>query len=527
MTMLDLVLAGGRVVDGSGAPAFDADVGLAGDRIAAIGAGLVGRERLDCTSYTITPGFIDTHGHSEIKLLADPTLPMKIRQGVTLEVLGQDGISVAPVKHDDRDAWRRTLVGLLGDFGVAWDWSTTAEYLARVATARPAVDVAYLAPHGALRRIVMGADDRRATSAELAAMQSLLETALAEGACGLSTGLIYAPCSYAGTDELIALGRVIAKAGRPLAVHMRSESDRLLEAVDEMVRVAAESGCAVHISHLKIAGRQNFDRVDALVARLEAARARGLRVTADQYPYVAGSTLLGAILPPWAHAGGVDAAVGRLRDAPARARLRRELLDPAPVDWDNVWKWGGPEAIVISDVPSGRRATWLGRTLADVAAEERRDALELAFDLLVDERLAVAMVCFSQSEDVVERLLALPFASVCTDGLLGGRPHPRAYGTYPRILGRYVRERGVLSFEEAVRKMTSQAAAAFGFGDVGLVRAGLRANLVVLDPASVADRATFAEPAQFPVGIRDVLVGGAFVVRDGATTGARPGKVVQ
>jgi N-acyl-D-amino-acid deacylase len=524
--MFDLVLRGGRVVDGSGAPAIDADVGISGDRIAAVGPDLAGREQVSCAGLVITPGFIDTHSHSDLKLLAEPTLPMKLRQGITLEVLGQDGISIAPVKPEQRAAWKQKLSGLLGDFGVAWDWSSTADYLARLAAAQPAPDVAYLAPHGALRQVVIGGDDRKASADEIRALQTLLETSLAQGACGLSTGLVYAPCSYADTDELIALGRVLAKAGRPLVVHMRSESDRLLEATEEMIRVAAESGCAVHISHLKIAGRQNFDRVNALVACLESARGRGLRLTADQYPYIAGSTFLGAILPPWAQAGGAEATVERLRNPELRARLRRELDDPAPVDWDNVWKWGGPEAILITDIPSGRHAASLGKNVAQAAFEWGKDPLDAAFDLLADERMAVAMVCFSQSEDVVERLLALPFANVCTDGLLGGRPHPRAYGTYPRILGRYVRERRVLTLEEAVRKMTSQAAAAFGFSDVGTVRAGLRANLVVLDPATVADRATFAEPMQFPLGIRDVLVGGVFAVRDGEITGARHGKVV-
>jgi N-acyl-D-amino-acid deacylase len=308
---------------------------------------------------------------------------------------------------------------------------------------------------------------------------------------------------------------------------MRSESDRILEAVAEMIRVAEQSGCAVQISHLKVAGRRNWDRAGEVVALLDAARARGLRLTADQYPYVAGSTLLGAILPPWAHAGGGEATLGRLRDPAARARLRAELSDPAPCDWDNFWKWSGPEGIVIADIPSGRHAGWLGKTLAQVATETGRDPFEAGFDLLLEERMGVAMVSFSQDEAVVERFLKLGYACVCTDGLLGGRPHPRAYGTYPRILGRYVRERASLGLEEAVRKMTSQAADAFGFRDLGRVRQGLRANLVVFDPVTVADRASFEDPIQYPVGVRDVIVGGQSVVRDERVTGRRPGKIVE
>ena len=524
--MLDRVLKGGAVIDGSGRSAVQADVGIREGLIAAVEPGLSGREETDCAGHVVSPGFIDTHSHSDVKVLADPALPMKVRQGITLEVFGQDGISVAPVKEDERAAWKQKLAGLLGDFGVAWDWSSVGAYLRRVSWARPAPDVAYLAPHGAVRQCVIGGEDRRASAEQTAAMQALLRLALTEGACGMSTGLIYPPCCYADTAELVALGRVLAEARRPLVVHMRSESDRILDAVQEMVAVARESGCRVHISHLKLAGRANWGRVDELLAVVEGAQADGLHVTADQYPYAAGSTLLGAILPPWAHDGGTEATLARLGDDAARARMRQAMADPGPADWDNFWSWSGPEGIVVADIPSGRHPEWLGKSLADVARMREQDPFAAAFDLLVEERMGVAMISFSQDDSVVERIFRRPWVNACTDGLLGGRPHPRAYGTYPRILGRYVRERRLVSLEEAVRKLTSQAARAFGFEQCGLVRPGYRANLVVFDAATVADRATFEEPALFPAGIRDVMVGGEMVVRDGEMTRARPGKVV-
>jgi N-acyl-D-amino-acid deacylase len=387
--------------------------------------------------------------------------------------------------------------------------------------------MAYLAPHGALRQCAMGGANRRPNPEELARLLALLEVAIAEGACGMSTGLIYPPCCYADTDELIALGRVLAKSKRPLVVHMRSESDRVLESVDEMVHVAADSGCAVHISHIKIAGWQNWGKLEAMTRKIDDARSNGVRLTADQYPYIAGSTVLGAILPPWAHEGGLEATLRRLADAEVRAELRDQMSSSEPSNWDNFWKWSGPEGILIADIPSGRHPEWLGKTLADVAKAWKQDVFEVAFDLLLEEKLGVAMVSFSQTEPVVEAFLKKPWAAVCTDGLLGGRPHPRAFGSYPRLLGRYVREKGTLSLEEAVRKMTTQGALAYGFPETGAIRPGYRANLVVFDAIDVLDRATFEDPLQYSVGVRDVFVGGAAAVRDGKLTGVRSGKVVK
>jgi N-acyl-D-amino-acid deacylase len=373
----------------------------------------------------------------------------------------------------------------------------------------------------------MGGANRKPNPEEMARLVALLEVAIAEGACGMSTGLIYPPCCYADTDELIALGRVLGRSKRPLVVHMRSESDRVLESVDEMIHVAAEAACAVHISHIKIAGQRNWDKVGMMTQRIDEARANGVRLTADQYPYVAGSTVLGAILPPWAHDGGIEATLQRLSVPSERARMQAQMADPAPSEWDNFWKWSGPEGILVADIPSGRHPDWLGRTLADVAKAWGKDPFNAAFDLLLEERMGVAMVSFSQTESVVEAFLKKPWAAVCTDGLLGGRPHPRAYGTYPRLLGVYVRRNATLTLEEAVRKMTSQGALVYGFPETGTVRPGSRANLVVFDPDTVLDRATFEEPLQLSVGVRDVIVGGVPAVRGGKLTGARNGRVVR
>jgi N-acyl-D-amino-acid deacylase len=529
--MHHLVLRGARVVDGTGAPARRADVGVDGDRITAVADGLRGHRVIDCGGLVVTPGFLDTHSHSDLHLFADPHLPMKVRQGVTTELLGQDGISVAPVRREHVEVTRRFLSGLDGDPREApWDWTSVADYLRSVERAQAAPDLAFLVPHGALRTFVMGPDDRPPTDDELAGMERELERALHDGAIGMSTGLIYAPCCYAQTNELIALGRVLRRVGDvPIVVHMRSESDAILPAVDEMIEVATTSGCKLHISHFKIAGRYNAPKADALLAKIEAAQKAGVRITCDQYPYAAGSTLLGAILPPWAHDGGADRTVRRLGDAADRAHMRADMREEHDCAWDNFWKWTGPEGIVISQIPSGRHADLLGKTLAEAArARGHADPLEMALDLLRDEAMGVGMVSHSQDETIVLRFLRLPYVNVCTDALLGGRPHPRAYGTYPRLLGKYVRDDHAIGLEEAVRKMTSQAARAFGLGDVGVIAEGKRANLVAFEAERVRDRATFAEPIAYPEGIEYVVVGGELVVARGETVeGARPGRVMR
>ena len=322
--MHHLVLRGARVVDGTGTPARRVDVGVDGDRISAVADGLRGHTQIDCGGLVLAPGFLDTHSHSDLHLFADPHLGMKLRQGVTTELLGQDGISVAPVRREHVEITRRFLSGLDGNPREApWDWTTCGDYLRAVEQAKTSLDLAYLVPHGALRTYVMGPDDRPPTEDELHAMERELERGLEDGAFGLSTGLIYAPCCYAKTGELIALGRVLKRAGdMPIVVHMRSESDAIVEALDEMLTVATVSGCKLHISHFKIAGKYNVPKADAILARIDEARARGVRITCDQYPYAAGSTLLGAILPPWAHDGGADMTVKRLGDPLARARMR-------------------------------------------------------------------------------------------------------------------------------------------------------------------------------------------------------------
>src|SRR5215467_1720695 len=536
MSKLDLVLNNATIIDGTGRPRFIGDVGIRNDVIAALAdkSSLDGANRMDCEGLIVAPGFIDTHSHSDLRVLTEPGLPMKVRQGITLEVFGQDGISVAPIRAAEQPGAEQQLAGLLGRLGRQWDWESVGEYLAAVEGARPAPDCAYLVPHGAVRLCAMGMEDRRATASEISTMQQLIRESIREGALGMSTGLIYPPCCFADTAELVELCKTVAEMGGIFVAHMRSESDYLEDAVSEMIEIGKQSSVRVHISHFKIAGRENWNKIGSVLEMVRAARAGGLTLTADQYPYIAGSTMLGAILPPWAHSGGVDATLERLQNAGQRARMRQALLDTSRSSWDNFWKWSGPDGIVISDIQSGRHAQYVGKSLAEAARLEKathflggEQVAEFAFDLLSEERMGVGMIYFSQSEDVVKQIISEPYVNVCTDGLLGGKPHPRAYGTYPRILGRYVRDWRLLTLEEAVRKMSGLAADTFAIRGHGIIGEGMRANLVIFDPDKVADLATFEDPLQYPTGIRYVVVGGGVLVKDGVQSTLDMGKAVK
>lgn len=517
----DLVLKNGTIVDGTGRMRYAEDIAIRRSYILAIDAPgtLAAGEEIDCSGMIIAPGFIDTHSHSDLRVLTEPQLPMKVRQGITLEVFGQDGVSVAPIRAEDQPQVARSLAGLDGQLDRAWDWQSVEEYLAAIERARPAIDCAYLIPHGAVRLSVMGMEDRRASDEEIRAMQELIRQSMREGALGLSTGLIYPPCCFADTNELVELCRAVAEFDGIFVSHMRSESDYIEDAVAEMIEVGHRSGVRVHISHFKIAGRENWARIDGVLEMIHRAQAEGVRLTADQYPYIAGSTMLGAILPPWAHAGGVEETLKRLASASEREKMRAAMLDRSRSSWDNFWKWSGPEGIVVSDIPSGNHPEYLGKNLAQAASLSRQvdrvseeDAVEFALDMLLAERMGVGMISFSQLEDVVKKIMLEPYVNVCTDGLLGGKPHPRAYGTYPRILGRYVREQGLLTLEEAVRKMSGLAAETFQLRYHGRIECGARANLVIFDPRQVIDRATFDDSKQYPEGIEHVIVGGHLTI---------------
>ena len=516
--MFDVILRGGRVVDGTGNPWFRGDVAVKDGRIAEVGRVIGDAEiviRLECE--IVAPGFIDTHSHSDLLLLSEPLAEAKIMQGVTTEIVGQDGLGEAPIKEADVVEWRRYLAGLNRDPDIEWTWRTMGEYLSALEEARPSINVASLVGHGNLRLAAMGMDDRRPDTEEFAEMKRLLAESLRDGAVGLSTGLIYAPCIYADTAELIELCRVTAAHGGVFVVHMRNEGDTLLGSIDEVVGVGEASGVHVHVSHFKVSGEANWGNSVHSLERLEEAKARGVQVSFDQYPYTAGSTFLSSLLPAWVHAGGVERLLGRLSDPDIRQRIRQEYT----AGMSRTPRW---DRLLVTNLQTEENMVHEGKTMKEIVGARGQTEVDALMDIVLEERNATSMISFTMDEEDVTRIMAHPLGTVCTDGLLLGKPHPRAYGAFPRVLGKYVRE-GVLRLEDTVRRVTSHPAQIHDLKDKGLIKTGYAADITVFDPKTIEDLSTYKEPRRHPRGITHVMVNGVLTVEDGQHTGARAGRV--
>jgi len=528
----DLIIRGGRVFDGAGNPWVVADIGVRGDRIEAIGdlsaaaPSASACQVIDAAGLAVTPGFIDMHSHSDLAFLINPVVEPKIRQGITTEVVGQDGIAAAPMAPEHVHRWRRHLAGLNGDPEVSWAWRSMGDYLDELERAGVGHNVATYVPHGNIRLVVMGPDDRPASDDELRQMQDMVRRSHEEGAFALSTGLIYPPCCYADERELAAMAEATAAANGFFVSHQRNEGFRVLESMAEMIGAGKPSGCPVHFSHFKAAGEANWGKLPRMFELLREARRDGLDVTFDQYPYIAGSTMLSSLLPPFAHAGGTDMLLRRLDDRSQRAEMRRGMLEPQG-GWESMARNTTWDKILISSVASERNADLVGKNIEEASGIRGTDPFETVFNVIAEEHNAVGMVSFTMSEDNVREIMRHPYHMACTDGLLGGTPHPRVYGSYPRILGRYVREQGALELADAIRRMTSHPAQRLGLRDRGLLRPGYFADITVFDPDTVIDRATYQAPRQFPVGIRHVVVNGTPVVTDERATGAVAGRVLR
>jgi N-acyl-D-amino-acid deacylase len=523
----DLVISGGRLLDGTGAPWYWADLAVQNDRIAEIGAlaGVAARRIFKADGRIVCPGFIDVHTHSDLQALVSPLQECKIRQGVTTEVVGHDGLGLAPLTPHTAAILREQLVGLNGRPDVDWDWSTIADYLDRFGH-RVAVNIATLVSHGTVRMAVMGMENRAPTPEEMRRMQSLVDQGMREGAVGLSTGLTYAPAMYATDDELVDLCQVLRPYNGFYCPHHRNYGMGALGAYRDSIEIGRRAGVPVHLTHCHLGYPANKGRAPELLAAIDRARAEGVEVTLDTYPYLAGSTYLHAFLPGWMHEGGAEATLARLRSPDTHERLRREMevtgsdgFSGVPMGW---------EMIQISGVMGEGDPALVGMFLPDAAARVGQTSYAFFVDLLVRTRLGVSCLVHSGNEENVQTILQHPAHMVGSDGILvGERPHPRGWGAHVKFLAHYVRDMGLLSWEEGVRKMTSAPARRIGCMDRGILRPGFLADLVVFDPEALRDTATYENPRSYPEGVSFVAVNGTLVVEDGQPTGATPGRALR
>ena len=528
----DIVIMHGRIIDGTGSPWYSGDIGIRGGKIAAIGnlANATRTRTMEAHGQIVAPGFIDMLGQSELTILVDPRLPSKIYQGITTEITGE-GESVAPLNDGIRRAGKRQFALL----GIQPDWQTFRQYFARLEKQGIGINVADYVGATTVRRMVLGDDDVQPTPAQLDQMKQLVRQAMLDGAVGVSTSLEYPPAPYAKTEELIALASEASHYGGIYATHMRSESTAILQSLDEVIRIAREAQIPVEIWHFKVAGKPSFGRMPEAVAKIEAARAQGVDIAADTYAYTAWGNGLSAFIPPWAHDGGVAKLLARLNDPAARERIRKDMLT-ASDDWENEWQQiTGPESILIGSVQNLKLLPLQGKTMAEVAKLWNKDPIDTIFDFLIEDEAATGVAVQGMYDPDVVLGLQQPWVSIDNDssgvspeGILGREhAHPRAYGTFPRILRKYVREEHKLTLADAIRKFSALPAQRLRLEGRGVLRVGMWADVTIFDPATIRDLATFGNPNQLSQGMDYVLVNGVPVIDQGKMTGARPGRVLR
>jgi len=540
-----VLITNGQIVDGSGGAPRRGSIAISAGKIAAVGdvAGTAART-IDAKGRTVAPGFIDLHSHSDMPLITDGNGQSKIRQGVTTEVIGESG-SVAPRKPPtpaSGAAMSKRSGGAAA--GSRVEWTDFAGYFAAIEKGGISPNLLSYVGLGTVREMVIGEDDRVATPAEIESMQKMVSSLMDQGIFGVSTGLIYPPNAFANVDELSEVSKAAAAKGGLYASHLRYDGLKLRDGIEEAIAIGERAGIPVHVFHIKVTGQKNVGRMKEVIGLVEAARARGVRVTADQYPYVASSTSLTATIPPWAQDGGTDKLIARLKDPKVRARIRKEMENTNP-SWESRYQsagtWQNVQLAAIgrtggaADAGASPNRKYEGMRVAEAARQAGKDPFDFVFDLLIEERGSIGCVYFIIDEGDLALAMKQPWVAVGSDGsalatdgpLRAGVPHPRNFGTFPRVLGRYVRELKVIPLEEAIRKMTSLPASILGLGDRGSIKEGMWADLVMFDPATVADKATFEDPFQYPVGIDTVLVNGTVVLDEGKHTNARPGKVLK
>jgi N-acyl-D-amino-acid deacylase len=539
MKEIDILIKNGLIFDGTGSVPYEGDMGICGDRIEFINQSPEdGREKveygakagriIDAQGMAVSPGFIDTHAHSEFTLLADPSAEGKVWQGITTEINGNCGLSAAPLYGEAFDHRE----GDLKEYGIPERWSSLSEYLAILYQRKPALNFVTLAGHGNIRASVLGYKNKKPDLKEMEEMQKLLRESVSEGAIGLSTGLIYPPGIYSTTEELVDLLGPLSGLPHPrryiYTSHMRSEGEGLVESVEEVLRIGSETGLKVHISHIKTSGQKNWNKIDAVLALIEEAKGNGIPVTCDRYPYTASSTDLDTVIPSWAYEGGSEAELRRLKSREISEKIRQEILGAHPEK--KYW-----EEIRVSSVVTGRNSWMEGKTIAHIAAEKKQDPVDMLLLLLIEEELRVGAIFSSMSEDNLMKFLSLPYAMVGTDSsarsfsgpTATGKPHPRGFGSFPRYLGRYVRDGGLMDLNEAIHRITLLPATTFGMRDRGILKEGSFADIVVFDHGKIIDGATYDDPFLKSEGIYYTLINGEPAIWEGRLTNRRAGRILR
>lgn len=526
--MFDLMFRDAKILDGSGNPWYVSDVGIKDGMITKLSAhiGEQGTREIDVSGLVLAPGFVDMHSHSDLMLLKNPYAPEKIRQGITTEVLGQDGVAPAPFPSSNRVFWIDMIKGLDGELGREYPFESMEEYFEQL-DGNTLTNTLALIPHGAIRLEVLGLANREATKDEIGQMQKLVKKAMDEGAVGLSTGLIYPPCIFGTTTELVELCKVVSDYGGIYVTHMRNEGSKILDALQEAIEIGRRANIAVHISHLGAQSKHVWGSAGKIVEVINEARDDGVDVTCDQYPYLAGSTGMSILLPPWVFEKYGNQLETALSDKVIREEIKRYIKEHSIDEWESHFDRVSLDDIHIASVTSDENRDLQGKSLVEAAQARGMDPYEVLFDILRKDHLETGMVVFLMKDEDVETIMKSNFQMVCTDGVPGEFPHPRLYGAFPRVLGRYVREKEVLALETAVRKMTSLPAQRLRLKSRGLIKEGFHADITVFDSEKVLDMSTYENPCQFPVGIEYVVVNGALVVEKGQTQEITPGHVLK
>ena len=527
----DVLIRNGVIYDGSGGEPYRGEVAINGDRIVAVGKSLPGsaKQVVDAKGLAVSPGFINMLSWATESLLVDGLGQSDLRQGVTLEVMGE-GWSMGPLN----DRMKKLAIEQQGDFKYPIEWTTLGEYLSLVEKRGTTMNLASFVGATTVRQHELGDDDVDPTDEQLVRMRALVRQAMEEGALGVGTSLIYPPAVFAETDELVALTTEAARCGGIYISHMRSEGDRLLESIDELIEISRRSGAPAEIYHLKQVGRANWDKIDAAIAKVEAARAAGLKISADMYTYTAGGTGLAASMPPWVQDGGVDAMLERLKDPATVERIKKEMVQPGK-NWENLYNHAGPGGVLLASIADPSLKPLMGKTVAEVAKQRGITPEQAVIDLVLADKGRTGAIYFLMNEDNVRRQAAIPWVSFGSDAeasapegvFLKSSTHPRAYGNFARFLGKYVRDEKVVPLAEGIRRLTSLPASNLGLRDRGQLKPGMAADVVLFDPVTIADHSTFEKPMQFATGVRDVFVNGVQVLKDGEPTRAKPGRFVR